>query len=81
MLRTNRTHPHTWTVAGSIVGPCPELTGLTKTPGPLQVEAGETVTVVATVRVDAQLITRVSTVQAFVKICTQRLIQTNDDLS
>ena len=81
MSRANRTHQDTSTLAGGIVGPCPELTGLTQTPGPLQVEAGETVTVVATVRVDAQLITRVSTVQEFVKICKQRLIQTNDDLS
>ena len=55
---------------------CPTLT---ETPGPLQVVARDAVAVVAAVRVDTQLMTRVSAVEAFVKICTQSPTHTNDD--
>ena len=55
---------------------CPTLT---ETPGPLQVVARDAVAVVAAIRVDTQLMTRVSAVEAFVKICTQSPTHTNDD--
>ena len=60
----------------SSVTECPTLT---ETPGPLQVVARDAVAVVAAVRVDTQLMTRVSAVEAFVKICTQSPTHTNDD--